>query len=119
MHCAGILLADNCQQRLTICHMNGDVSVVNHGRLSTISQLIARLGRIKLIHKNPGKQKKNRGKGHILGGTSPDTRQQPRSYVTSTDDLVRRPPEAQNDRPVVSFNFVFTLEALLTLFLYL
>jgi hypothetical protein len=80
-----------------------------------------RLGRIKLIHKNPGKQIKPgaRGKGHILGGTSPDTRQQLRSSVTSTDDLVRSQLGAQNDRPVVSFNFVFTLEALLTLFLYL
>jgi hypothetical protein len=46
-------------------------------------------------------------------------RQQLRSFVSSTDDVVRRPLEAQNDRPVVSFNFVFTLEALLTLVSYL
>jgi hypothetical protein len=73
----------------------------------------------KLIHKNPGKQKKTRGRGHILGGTSPDTRHQLRGSVTSTDDVVRRPLVARHDRPVVSLNFVLTLEALLTLYLYL
>jgi hypothetical protein len=79
-----------------------------------------RLGRIKLIHKNPGKHTKTPGQGSFFrGDISPDTRQQLPSSVTSTDDVVRRPLEAQNDRPVVSFNFVFTLEALLTLVLYL
>jgi hypothetical protein len=61
-----------------------------------------------LSHTLPGRHTKNQGEGSFWGGTSHNTLG---SFASSSDFVVRRPLEAQNDHHIVGFHYAFTLVA--------